>query len=1045
MGFGLGILITIIVGGFALSQMQTLAGLTEQMYLHPLAVSNAVRDIRADIYAMHRTMKDVALSETVEQIDEATALVNRYEQQVYENFGTAFDRFLGDLSDVERALQAFIDWKVIRDEIIELTEQGRRDDAVDITRGKGARHVEYMTAEIENMIDFAAAKADSYLAGAEAQSRKTIITVAGLIAAMTVLGLLGSIFLSRSIVVPLNIIVESIRNISQGHLKEHVDISSKDEVGQLAGSFRELQKDLLQKAQVLERIASGDFSTDIPPSSEKDDLGKSFFAMTTSLRKATQELAGSELKYSNLTESVPVGISVSTPDGRIIEVNPSVIKMFGFDSKEEFVSYPATDYYYDPHDRETFIELHKKGPVRDFELRVKRKDGTSFWGSVTSISQTTEKNGTLYINSFVDITARKKAEQALRESEEKYRNLVERANDGILTMQEGKVVFANAQLANMVGYNVEEIIGLSFLDLVVPDERPRVSAINKKRLLGMDAPSLYETGALHRDGNRIDIEVNSGIVSYGGQQAALAFIRDISERKKMEEALKEAYNIINSGAAVAFLSKNAEGWPVEFVTDNVVNLFGYTAQEFSSGQIAYEKIIHPDDFTAVEEEVANNSEAQGVKEFTHKPYRIITKDGEIKWVRDVTQIRRDSNEEITHYQGTVIDITDRMEAEEALKIAKNEAESANRAKSRFLANMSHELRTPLNAILGFSQVLESESDVLSEDRHKYLSYIQSSGEHLLQMVNDILDLSRIEAEKIEIEKRPLDLKDLLSRAPSLIQSQARKKGVNIETNLASELGMIEADELRIKQVMYNLLSNAVKFAEAGKRIGIDAYTEQDQAVVEVWDEGIGIALEDLEKVFDPFEQVGKVDFGKPEGTGLGLAISRRLIEAHGGTLSAKSEKGAGSRFRFVLPGVFVPGKTKPEKTGRETQLAKPVSKTGGTILVVEDNETNLRLITIVLDRLEYAVKTEELGRDGVAAALEGEVDLVLMDIQLPDMSGIEAMKQIKARAKRRIPVIALTAYAMKGDEERYLQEGFDGYISKPIDIDSIRETIRKHL
>jgi signal transduction histidine kinase len=219
--------------------------------------------------------------------------------------------------------------------------------------------------------------------------------------------------------------------------------------------------------------------------------------------------------------------------------------------------------------------------------------------------------------------------------------------------------------------------------------------------------------------------------------------------------------------------------------------------------------------------------------------------------------------------------------------------------------MSHELRTPLNAVLGFSQVLESSSDNFSKEQCEYLSYIKNGGDHLLEMVNDILDLSRIEAGKIKIEKQPKDLRDLLSKTPSVILPQTKKKGITIETNLAPELGMIEADEVRINQVMFNLLSNAVKFTGPGKRIGIDAYIEEDHAVVEVWDEGIGIASEDLKKVFEPFEQVGQTDLGRPEGTGLGLAISRRLIEAHGGTLSVKSEKGSGSRFRIVLPGVPV--------------------------------------------------------------------------------------------------------------------------------------------
>ena len=280
----------------------------------------------------------------------------------------------------------------------------------------------------------------------------------------------------------------------------------------------------------------------------------------------------------------------------------------------------------------------------------------------------------------------------------------------------------------------------------------------------------------------------------------------------------------------------------------------------------------------------------------------------------------------------------------------------------------------------------------------------------------------------------------------MIKPQMRKKGINIEITLASDVGIIEADEVRLKQVIYNLLTNAVKFTEAGKRVGIEAHTEEEWAVIEVWDEGIGIAVEDQQRVFAPFEQVEQSDSEKRGGAGLGLAISRRLIEAHGGTLTVRSERGKGSRFRILLPGVLISGKKGgPEERSEETQSAGPASPAGKTILVVEDNETNRALISATLERLGYAVKTEQLGRDGVATAVEGEVDLVLMDIGLPDMGGVDAMKQIKAKATRSIPILALTAYAMRGDEERLLAEGFDGYISKPVDIEAIGEEIGRNL
>ena len=234
----------------------------------------------------------------------------------------------------------------------------------------------------------------------------------------------------------------------------------------------------------------------------------------------------------------------------------------------------------------------------------------------------------------------------------------------------------------------------------------------------------------------------------------------------------------------------------------------------------------------------------------------------------------------------------------------------DKLKSRFLAHMTHELRTPLNSILGFSQILEMEPDALSKKQLQFVEYIKTSGEHLLELVNDILDLSKIDADKIVIEKKPFALNLMLARVPQAVKFLADRRKIQIEMNIDPDLGVIEADEVRLKQVLYNLLSNAIKFTEPGKRIGIKACVEDTQAMIEVWDEGIGIAEEDLKKVFEPFEQAGKADAGKPEGTGLGLAISRRLIELHGGSLTVDSKKEAGSRFRVTLPGIIASAQKK---------------------------------------------------------------------------------------------------------------------------------------
>ncbi len=441
-GFSIIILIIVIIGVFSIKTMQSLADLTSQIYDHPLAVSNSVRDVRANINAMHRSMKDVALAESIQEVNAASKLVDNYEQQVYKDFEMIFERFLGDKTDVENAHKAFSDWKVIRDEVIKLSKQGKKNEAVDITRGKGRDHVEFMTVEIQNMIDFASAKAESFLSDSKAQERDSIYMMSVLITALIVLGINIAILISRSIIRPLNIVVGKIREISQGYLRAEVDIYSKDEVGILADSFRELQEDLQNKAEVAEKIAGGDFSTDILPRSDKDDLGKSFNNMTTSLRTATEKLRDSERRFRNLLETVPVGITVSTPEGEIIEANSAIVQMFGFDTKEEFVLIPASEYYYFPEDRKRFVEAHDKDAVIDLELTVKRKDGTPFTGIVSSITQKSKKYEEIYINSFIDITERKKMEDAIRVSEQNMQELIYIASHDLQTPIVSMVGFA---------------------------------------------------------------------------------------------------------------------------------------------------------------------------------------------------------------------------------------------------------------------------------------------------------------------------------------------------------------------------------------------------------------------------------------------------------------------------------------------------------------------------------------------------------------------------------------------------------------------------
>ena len=600
---------------------------------------------------------------------------------------------------------------------------------------------------------------------------------------------------------------------------------------------------------------------------------------------------------------------------------------------------------------------------------------------------------------------------------------------------EGRYLGCNRPFADLAGLSAAEVIGRTVRD-VFPRGQAAAFEARDREIFGAGGVQSYDHRLETSHGVR-DVVIHKALFfdENGRPSGIVGMMADVTGRRQAEERL-----------ALAIAGSNEGIWDWDRTTDQVYlsprwkEIIGYADHELPNSLDEWKTRIHPEDLERVL--AANDSFFSSDATHFVIEYRMRHKDGGYRWVLGRGTCLRDADGRPYRMAGSHADITSRKAMERELIDARDQALAASRSKSEFLANMSHEIRTPLNGVLGMLQLLEGME--LSEEQKQYVHLAATAARRLTGLLSDILDLSRIESGRLNISERPFELRDLCAAIEGIFAHSTRRKNVRLEVSMADGLGgALMADDLRLRQILFNLVGNAVKFTSEGfvrveiSSLGADR-ARRERILFCVSDSGPGMDDAFLDRAFEPFVQAEKEYVREHQGAGLGLAIVKRLVHAMGGTLAIDNGK-EGTTVCFCLPcgAAAAVGGTEVEPARAAVQ---PESR---RVLLVEDDPVSSLAVRRLLEKMGHVVSTAENGRMALESLHAGEFDLVLMDVQMPVMDGLQATRLIRSDgalgARAGIPIIAMTAYAMSGDREKCLASGMDGYVSKPVSAAELRQ------
>ncbi len=803
--------------------------------------------------------------------------------------------------------------------------------------------------------------------------------------------------------------------------------------------------------------------------SPKPDHFVAVFHGITARKQAQAALLASEQRMELALGGAELGLwDLDIASGSFAS-NPRLVAMMGYVPGEFEINAETLLALRHPDDAAKFdasVYAHLKGqtPIFEAEYRMRHQDGHWVW--IHSRGKVVERDDSgramRMTGTNLDISERKRAQEALQTSEARFRLLSAATFEGIAVTEQGRFVDANDQLLSMLGYRREELIGLPVADLLPAEDRERVLDSIRS-----GCESHIEHAMIGKDGRHVQVEAQGQTSDREGRAICITALRDISERKRVDAELEQhrhhleelvrqrtAALMETEAKASHILQSSADGLfgvdhegTITFINPAACALLGYSAEQ-AIGRCAHTLFHHskPDGSTYPAETCPSHMAMLRSQQ--------IRVDNEVYWHADGhavpvmyavhPMIRNGVN---TGAVVSLVDMSEQRAAAEAREQALSAAQELARVKSEFLANMSHEIRTPLNGLLGFANIGQRNYRD-SEKARRAFAKILSSGNILLGVINDILDFSKIEAGKIQIEQTEVSLLDVINAALELVADRARDKGLDLRVELAADLPRTcSGDPVRMSQILLNLLSNAVKFTEAGS-VTVTVLRQGAELVFRVADTGIGISDAQRAALFRPFHQADGSTTRKFGGTGLGLAITKRMLELMGGEIRLETRPGLGSTFEFRLPYVEADAATAERIAGRaEATAAARQPLQGIAILVAED------------DAISRMVLEEELSDAGAEVVLAGDgrealdrvirdgraaYDVILMDIQMPELDGYQATRRILELAPD-LPIIGQTAHAFGEERDKCFAAGMVAHIAKPIDPETLVELVRTHV